>query len=63
VITVSRAAIRPSNDLSGILRETQPIPFVRMEVEPGAEAQVDLGRALGSWWTVNGSAHTISGWS
>ncbi len=26
------------------LRQTQPIPFVRMEVEPGAEAQVDFGQ-------------------
>jgi transposase len=34
------------------LRETQPIPFVRMEVEPGAEAQVDFGQ--GAWVMVNG---------
>jgi hypothetical protein len=25
------------------LRETQPVPFVRMEAEPGAEARVDFG--------------------
>jgi len=34
------------------LRETQPIPFVRMEVEPGAEAQVDFGQ--GAWVVVEG---------
>src|SRR5271167_802249 len=34
------------------LRETQPIPFVRMEVEPGAEAQADFGQ--GAWVMVNG---------
>src|SRR5580692_12737619 len=34
------------------LRETQPIPFVRMEVEPGAEAQVDFGQ--GAWVMVEG---------
>jgi len=26
------------------LRQTQPLPFVRMEVEPGMEAQVDFGQ-------------------
>jgi transposase len=34
------------------LRQTQPVPFVRMEVEPGAEAQVDFGQ--GAWVTVGG---------
>src|SRR5277367_4248239 len=34
------------------LRETQPIPFVRMEAEPGAEAQVDFGQ--GAWVMVDG---------
>jgi transposase len=34
------------------LRQTQPIPFVRMEVEPGAEAQVDFGQ--GAWVVVDG---------
>ena len=34
------------------LRQTQPIPFVRMEVEPGAEAQVDFGQ--GAWVLVEG---------
>jgi transposase len=34
------------------LRETQPIPFVRMEAEPGAEAQVDFGQ--GAWVVVDG---------
>ena len=34
------------------LRQTQPVPFVRMEVEPGAEAQVDFGR--GAWVMVEG---------
>jgi transposase len=34
------------------LRETQPIPFVRMEVEPGQEAQVDFGQ--GAWVMVEG---------
>jgi hypothetical protein len=34
------------------LRQTQPIPFVRMEVEPGAEAQVDFGK--GAWVVVEG---------
>jgi transposase len=34
------------------LRQTQPIPFVRMEVEPGAEAQVDFGQ--GAWVRVDG---------
>ena len=34
------------------LRQTQPVPFVRMEVEPGAEAQVDFG--LGAWVLVDG---------
>ncbi len=34
------------------LRETQPVPFVRMEVEPGAEAQVDFGQ--GAWVMVDG---------
>jgi len=28
-------------------RTTQPVPFVRMEVEPGVEAQVDFGQ--GAW--------------
>jgi transposase len=34
------------------LLQTQPVPFVRMEVEPGAEAQVDFGQ--GAWVTVEG---------
>ena len=34
------------------LRQTQPIPFVRMEVEPGVEAQVDFGQ--GAWVLVDG---------
>ncbi len=34
------------------LRESQPVPFVRMEVEPGAEAQVDFGQ--GAWVMVDG---------
>ena len=34
------------------LRQTQPVPFVRMEVEPGAEAQVDFGQ--GAWVVVDG---------
>jgi transposase len=34
------------------LRQTQPVPFVRMEVEPGLEAQVDFG--LGAWVLVEG---------
>jgi transposase len=34
------------------LRQTQPIPFVRMEVEPGIEAQVDFGQ--GAWVMVDG---------
>ena len=34
------------------LRQTQPVPFVRMEVEPGLEAQVDFG--LGAWVLVDG---------
>jgi transposase len=34
------------------LRQTQPIPFVRMEVAPGAEAQVDFGQ--GAWVLVEG---------
>ena len=34
------------------LRETQPIPFVRMDVEAGAEAQVDFGQ--GAWVVVGG---------
>jgi transposase len=34
------------------VRETQPVPFVRMEVEPGAEAQVDFGQ--GAWVQVEG---------
>ena len=34
------------------LRQTQPVPFVRMEVEPGAEAQVDFGQ--GAWVLVEG---------
>ena len=34
------------------LRETQPVPFVRMEVEPGMEAQVDFGQ--GAWVLVDG---------
>ena len=32
--------------------QTQPVPFVRMEVEPGAEAQVDFGQ--GAWVMVDG---------
>jgi len=32
--------------------QTQPVPFVRMEVEPGAEAQIDFGQ--GAWVMVNG---------
>ena len=34
------------------LRQTQPVPFLRMEVEPGAEAQVDFGQ--GAWVLVDG---------
>jgi len=34
------------------LLQTQPVPFVRMEVEPGAEAQVDFGQ--GAWVLVEG---------
>jgi transposase len=34
------------------LRQSQPVPFMRMEVEPGAEAQVDFGR--GAWALVEG---------
>jgi transposase len=34
------------------LRQTQPVPFVRMEVEPGMEAQVDFGQ--GAWVVVDG---------
>jgi transposase len=34
------------------LRQTQPVPFVRMEVAPGAEAQVDFGQ--GAWVLVEG---------
>jgi len=34
------------------LRQTQPFAFMRMEVEPGAEAQVDFGQ--GAWVTVEG---------
>jgi transposase len=34
------------------LRETQPVPFVRMEVAPGAEAQVDFGQ--GAWVLAEG---------
>ena len=34
------------------LRRIQPVPFVRMEVEPGQEAQVDFGQ--GAWVTVEG---------
>ena len=34
------------------LRQTQPVPFVRMEVAAGAEAQVDFGQ--GAWVLVEG---------
>ncbi len=34
------------------VRQAQPIPFMRMEVEPGTEAQVDFGQ--GAWVWVNG---------
>jgi len=34
------------------LRQTQAVPFVRMEVEPGQEAQVDFGQ--GAWVMVEG---------
>lgn len=34
------------------LLQTQPVPFVRMEVAPGAEAQVDFGQ--GAWVLVAG---------
>ena len=34
------------------LLQTQPVPFVRMEVAPGAEAQVDFGQ--GAWVLVEG---------
>jgi transposase len=34
------------------IRQTQPVPFVRMEVEPGQEAQVDFGQ--GAWVMVDG---------
>jgi len=34
------------------LRQVQPIPFVRVEVEPGAEAQIDFGQ--GAWVVVDG---------
>jgi hypothetical protein len=34
------------------LLQTQPVPFVRMEVEPGQEAQVDFGQ--GAWVLVDG---------
>ena len=34
------------------LRQIQPVPFMRLEVEPGTEAQVDFGQ--GAWIWVNG---------
>jgi len=34
------------------VRATQPVPFVRMEVAPGAEAQVDFGQ--GAWVQMEG---------
>lgn len=34
------------------VHQSQPVPFVRMEVEPGAEAQVDFGQ--GAWVIENG---------
>src|SRR6185503_8753181 len=34
------------------MRQSQPVPFVRMEVAPGAEAQVDFGQ--GAWVLVEG---------
>jgi transposase len=34
------------------VRQSQPMPFVRMEVEPGAEGQVDFGQ--GAWVIENG---------
>lgn len=34
------------------LRQAQQVPFVRMEVEPGAEAQIDFGQ--GAWVVVDG---------
>ena len=34
------------------LRQTQPVPFMRLEMEPGMEAQVDFGQ--GAWIWVNG---------
>ena len=34
------------------VRQGQPVPFARMEVEPGAEAQVDFGQ--GAWVMVEG---------
>jgi transposase len=34
------------------LLQTQPVPFVRMEVDPGMEAQVDFGQ--GAWVLVDG---------
>jgi len=40
------------------LRQSQPVPFVRMEVEPGAEAQVDFGQ--GAWVMVDGSGGDLT---
>ena len=34
------------------LRQTRPVPFARLEVEPGQEVQVDFGQ--GAWVLVDG---------
>ncbi len=42
----SAVVITPSNGSCGALLERQPVPFVRMEVAPGAEAQWILARGV-----------------
>jgi len=43
---------KPAKRFARRWRQTQPVPFVRMEVAVGQEAQVDFGQ--GAWVWVNG---------
>ncbi|HEY3861536.1 MAG TPA: IS21 family transposase [Verrucomicrobiae bacterium] len=42
------------------LRQTQPVPFVRMEAEPGAEAQMDFGQ--GAWVSHSRKGYSEAVW-
>jgi transposase len=45
------------------LRQAQPVPFVRMEVNRERKHRLTSGRAHGSWWMANANAPISFGWS